>query len=504
MESKLDLIASILNLTHLKNDDGKYPFKIINEYETLNLIHYDSNTISKTASDSEIRKLRGIIIDTEEKKVVCPSFGCTPTIISNVLPEPKSIVKDSHNIEYTFPETFKISPVTEGTMIRVWKYKNELLFSTHKRINCENSKWGSSGFFKKLFMDYIKDYNLESMVTDGKIANFILMDKNLTIATKFPFNNRDGLVVFLGVTDIENTTFENTVTLPTFNEYNNQDITFFKSWEMNTEEANKHLTQGFYDFPAREQTDILCLSEGVVVSYIENGKNCVMIVNSEAYSRRIKLVDNDPNILHRCYKLINKTYYPKNSTEVDTYLNNYPAVPVMNDEEIKNLNSEIISELPGKICTSEELTNKNDKKSYELRLRNALTWYAMSVSLPRQAAAFQSISTLIKERSQIVEIMSKKYYNFLKGDFDEYNHNIHYPEVFKYIQHRIVNARDFAKTNSVTNKPNMSLILNNIKTGVMRDSGDWLYNIAKVLIRIPNKTCNDEICIPTQQIRFAN
>jgi hypothetical protein len=504
----MDTIATILNLT--QDENGKYPFKIVNEYESLRLVHYDQNTIHNTEVDNELRKIRGVIVDIEEKKVVCPSFGYTPSIVSNSLPEPESVVKDSYDKEYTFPKEFKIFPVTEGTMIRVWKYKGQLMFSSHKRINCDKSRWGTSGFFKDLFMKYIGDFNLNDMVNEGKIANFILMDKDLTIATKFPMGKRDGLIVFLGFTDENNTTISYETTLPSLKEHSiddtNTNTNLFSSWELNMEDANKHLTQGFYDYPAKEQSDILCLGEGLVITYNKNGNNAVMIVNSEAYTRRIKLVDNDPNILHRCYKLISKTYYPKVVNETDTYLNSFPAVPVMSVEEINELETPFVTEMKGKNYTEDELTNKLNKNSYELRLRNALTWYAMSLSLSHQLSAFQNINNLINERKQICDIMCTKYESFIKGDFDGYETK-YYPDVFKYIQHRIVNARDFAKTNN-KGKTTPSMILNNIKTGVMRDSGDWLYNIAKVLIRIPAKTNHEEytdsVCVAPQNVRFNN
>jgi hypothetical protein len=146
----MDTIATILNLT--QDENGKYPFKIVNEYESLRLVHYDQNTIHNTEVDNELRKIRGVIVDIEEKKVVCPSFGYTPSIVSNSLPEPESVVKDSYDKEYTFPKEFKIFPVTEGTMIRVWKYEDELMISTHRQINAENASWGTSENLKDKFI----------------------------------------------------------------------------------------------------------------------------------------------------------------------------------------------------------------------------------------------------------------------------------------------------------------------------------------------------------------
>ncbi len=532
------IVAEILNIS--SNESGKFPFKVIDSYKNLALAHYDVNTIGKTSNDNSARNIRGVIVDTFTKKIVCNSFGYTPTVVSDKVPEIGEIITDVNGQTFSFPESFTITPITEGTMIRVWKYDNEIMISSHRKINCEKSHWGTSGVFKNLFMKYVGNFDLEKLTENDNVAYFILMDKDLMISTKFNIgiNNRRGVVVYIGSSkNIE-------IEVPFFVEINNEekrDLTLFKIKEFNIEEANKHLTQGFYDYPAKEQSSPLCLGEGVIVSYKNGDEKKVFSISSPAYYRRSKMVDNDPNILHRCYKILNNTYYPKIVGDEDNYLKNYPSIPIMTDEEIYNLSDVIVDgPIPGKVYSDNELTDKTNKNSYELRLRNALTWYAMSLALPHQKIAFQNISHMIKERNQVCDMMCNNYDKFVDGIFEDYEVK-HNPDVFKYIQHRLKNARDYAKLNSKSKngknpKASKDAITNNIRIGVMRDTGDWLYNIARVLIRIPkrqeeshknenmnissnenmnissnenniinqNINCNEEICMIPNSVRFNN
>lgn len=493
-EEDISTVANVLSF--VVDENGKYPFKIIDSYKNLRLVHYDINKAHEL--DPQAQNLRGTIVDINTMKIVCSSFGYTPNIVTGSVPEIGQLLTDTNNKDFNFPENFNLSPVTEGALLRVWMYEDEIMVSSHRKINCEKSRWGSSGFFKELFYKYIGDFDIKNVIADNNVAYFILMDKDLTISTKFPIGNRNGLLLFIGTRTAENeeTNIDNTYNIPSFSNYNNpeyENCTLFSSWNMTQDEANKHLNQGFYDYPAKSQEDILCLSEAVIVSYMVDNKKKVATLMSPAYYRRFKMVDNDPNILHRCYKIINTAYYPKITGSDDKYLDVYPSVDIMNKEDIEAFSSVIVEgPIPGSVkYTNEQLTDRTDKDSHERRIRNALMWYAMSLSLPHQSDALKNINLMFWERNEILRLMTKNYKFYSTGVFEglETKYNT---EVFKYIQHRLVKAKEFAKTNNINREPSMALVMNNVKTGVLRDSGDWLYNIAKVLIRIPSKTSTNE------------
>jgi hypothetical protein len=69
------------SLVDIESKNGKYPFKIVDTKEDLGLymIHYDVDEIGNTDKDDKSRFLRGTIV-SEEKGIIVPSFGYTPTI----------------------------------------------------------------------------------------------------------------------------------------------------------------------------------------------------------------------------------------------------------------------------------------------------------------------------------------------------------------------------------------------------------------------------------------
>lgn len=481
----MDVILNKYNID--KNNENDYPFKIVDRYDSLALAHYDYNFTVKTESDNKIRNVRGVIVDVDKMEVVCESFGYTPVIVSDKIPEAGEAVIDVNGKEYSFPSEYTITPITEGTLIRVWKHKNEIMISSHRRINCEKSKWGKSGFFKSLFLKYIGDFNLESLVEDGSVANFILMDRTLLLASKIELDNKDGLVVYLGDKDIN---------IPYLGELEtNFEKSFFKINNLTLDQANNHLERGF-----RSE------GEGVIINYKENGTQKVLCINSKAYYKRCKIVDNNPNILHRCYKLLSESYYPK--TGDDKYLEKFDITPITLED--------VFTDIPSnetKTYTEVELTDKSDKRSHLRRTINTLMCYYNSLALVHQEECVKSIKQLFQERKDISDTICKNYLQYSKGEFEGV---IGDGDVLKYIQHRVVNAMDFAKKNSKNGKVSKDAILNNIRMGILRDSGDWLYNIARVLLRTKKtkivgdvvindcSTSVDEVCMSPNAVRFNN
>lgn len=120
------------------------------------LFCYHYNKDVSVLSSSETKQYRGII-KTSKQKVVCRSFGFTPefplsdfeNISNHVLP-----LLDNPNV--------LVFPSQEGTMIRVFHYSDEWYFSTHKKINSFESRWGCDKSFGDLFVEaYKRKYEVE-------------------------------------------------------------------------------------------------------------------------------------------------------------------------------------------------------------------------------------------------------------------------------------------------------------------------------------------------------
>ena len=471
----------------------------------LYLVHYDTEKVRTLPKSSKTRELRGTIIDIATEKIVCPSFGYVPTAVVKESDNIKAIFKNNEVLidcdknEYKFdtfeegyssilqkPEfTYDVFPLYEGTMIRVWKHNNELMISTHKKIDCVNSRWGSSENFKKLFLEYTQGFDLASLTNEETVHSFVLMDSDLLVSSKFPMNNKKGLVVYCG-TNGNSWELIDKLSLPQLDNeaIASSDKTFYSpALLFKYSDVSSLLTQGFYSFAPVEQDNPLCLGEGVVVSFNENGKRKILRVVSSAYKRRSELVDNDPNLLHRCYTLITKSAYPK--TGEDDYLSRFPAIPVMTDEEIDKLESPIIEgPIPGAILSSEQLTDKSNKESHDNRFRNAITWYALSLPIPHQLAALQTIKYISEEREKIIKIVSENFERMKTGDFEGLALKKD-AGTMNHIKHRLTEAEKFARSNlkNTNNKVILNkMIMKNVRTGILRDTGEWGFKMGRLLV----------------------
>ncbi len=492
-DATLDTLASIVNV-----DKSLFTVADAMEEKGLYLLHFDGEDIRSTKKGDNVRELRGTIVDINANAVCCASFGYIPTAVideknvKSIFKENESFI-DRDNNEYnfeTFEEgyhsilensdfTYDVFPLYEGTMIRVWKHNGELMISTHKKIDCVNSHWGSSKMFKELFLEYTKNVDFNEYTNDHTVHYFVLMNEDLLVCSKFPMTNRSGLVVYVGTRDKLNMDIkkagwmlmEKMKLAPLTNEEIHTGSGTFYGPDLITKysEVTKLLTKGFYDHPAFEQSNPLCLGEGVVVTYNENGRRRNLRIVSAAYKKRSELVDNDPNILHRCYVLLNKALYPK--VGEDTYVSQFPPIPIINSE-LSTV--PITTAYEGTTYTEEELTNKSDIESHNRRFKNTIMWYLLALALPHQKAALRCMEYVIEERKKIIDILITNYKRFKNGDFEGLTFKKDMATM-KHIQHRLTEAEKFAKENNGNVKKN-------IRMGVLRDTGEWVFKMARLLI----------------------
>ena len=120
------------------------------------LFCYHYNKDVSVLSSSETKQCRGII-KTSKQKVVCRSFGYTPEF---TLSDVENI--SNHVLPLLDNPNLLVFPSQEGTMIRVFHYSDEWYFSTHKKINSFESRWGCDKSFGDLFVEaYKKKYEVE-------------------------------------------------------------------------------------------------------------------------------------------------------------------------------------------------------------------------------------------------------------------------------------------------------------------------------------------------------
>jgi hypothetical protein len=138
----------------------------VDENDDLELYHFNYDY---DYGDANL-KLKGIVIDKHTKEVVCSTSLHT-------------IEYDVENLEY-IPNIKEIdwqkSTVIlshEGCFLRVFNHNGVWYISTHRKLDADNSRWGSKHSFKILFISALMDNYGENFDID--VDFFDKLDKNL-------------------------------------------------------------------------------------------------------------------------------------------------------------------------------------------------------------------------------------------------------------------------------------------------------------------------------------
>ena len=495
---QVETIAKILNI---ESENGTYPFKIVDSKEDhgLYMIHYDVDEIGKTEYNSVNRSYRGVIV-SDVDGIIVPSFGYTPSIVMDdfdlkIKVEDVLTDKDGHKHKLEDFGIDKVYPMFDGTLLRVWKYKDQIHISSHKKIDSINSRWGTSGKFVELFTKYTKDifgekqeylFDEENKET-VQIHNFLLVDIDLMISSKLHLDTsiKNGFVVHINSINCE---FSEEVNLkvPTlhYSEISKTVHSVFKvmPFDVSNDEYKSFLTKGFY--PEEDKIDPqISLGEGIVLF---NGKSMLKVVSS-GYNRRSKIVNNDPNILHRVYDLLTDSKFSQGD---DKYLENYPILPYPNDEQIETMNV-IVSDFPEDWnIPSEDDFKKQDTKGFDLRFRNAVMHYAVSLPLYHQKQALKAIKELLTNRYKAINEITNRYEAYAKKQFPE-GTNARDLKVYERIHKIVMDSKSYAnvrmnrgeKLNGATKGQTFNkFVKDNIRNLMLREYGTSLYKIVRVLV----------------------
>lgn len=409
-------IASILNIPNTNDWDVMDS----RPDENLFLVHYKDGTEVK---DEWVRNLRGVVVDTLNKVVVCKSYGYTPTVTSTKIND-RFIFNDKNE---TIPllEEDKFYMGIEGTAIRVFKHNGTVYFSTHRKLDFSRSRWGGSPTFKEIY-ESLKGPNASDLFDEGKLFSpavhiFLLSHPQILIATKAPIDK--GFIAYLGHSSMwenDGSIFpQNSVCEKYLNSglINGEKNKFLPSEEgiyipipLSIEEANSHLTNGFY--PPRKYKDPRMQAGEFVVMVRKNpsnGINTVIKIQSDSYAWRSSIRGNDPNIYHRFFVMNNLTYPPMNIKEnIDFYIKTSPIFSV----DIKN-------EISKKVKSGEKIVfweqNERDSFNYSLiwgkdqRLVN--NYYALiySVPLSMQEKVVDFLDNFIEDRQSVINWLNHIY-----------------------------------------------------------------------------------------------
>lgn len=155
------------------------------DYELV-LCHYNDEFDPDVRANAPLLGIRGVIVDVKTKRVVCRSFGHTSKLeVYTPLGEDEQniIVHDTKVTTYATNDPLQTPAYTMGILllpkdstmlylgneslvVRFFKYKGKVFFSTYKRIDGTKSTWGGRQNFWEMFKDVTPGFNPESLFGD--------------------------------------------------------------------------------------------------------------------------------------------------------------------------------------------------------------------------------------------------------------------------------------------------------------------------------------------------
>ena len=475
-------------------------------------------------------KIRGIVVDTEAKTVVCRSYGYTPIVNADQI----TIQSGDNNIhlidelgyEHVMqPERIHMKTGFEGTLIHVFKHNGKVYRSTRKRLDPSRSRWGNSITFTEMYWDLGGPKDEVLFDSNSKYSpychTFILVHPDVLVVSKD--NIGDGYLVYLGPKQMWSVsydecpykqTYENgalyfginqeefnedprpnagwiddtlhvplTVTNMSDNVTHSQGHAIFSPNNLSFDEANKHLMFGFYNsFEGYNNMDYRLLpGEFVIIHYTdEYGALIKMVkVQSSSYSWRSNMRDNNPNLLYRFFQLVNGSYIHYETDDGKRRYNSlYPTLTPYDKDSIMNKikNNEPFVIWPQTVLDKNLLIDK------ESRMYNIWLAFLNSVPLHKQKDVSNYLDYLYNNRNELIgwlRMLERR------GGLDS-----------TVIPSRAINiigaAKKFAREKvkrdqNVTNTGKIlsikTLIRNNIRNLVMKEEGSSLYRLIRDMNR---------------------
>jgi hypothetical protein len=536
----LDLVAEVLGIPA---DEGKYPITIenVSKDKRFALVHYDQLTVGTNPSPA-VRNARGTIVDLETKTKVCSSFGYTPTAQLSGFDDPEDgllRITDSDDVEHIIDiTTATFQPLFEGTILRVWKERGVVHFSTHRRIDATNSNWGVSEKFVDLYFDYNgPEGNVlfdEEKEYAAHVHMFLIVDAALVMATKMPIKldsrGNGGFLVYLGA--IQQYTKEDSVFDAEKVQWESQAGKWFANPEnfvtakpelgknpvvlneeafstkvqipatFNWEMTKQVLVKGYYPEFSSEEVPIHMLpGEAVLCTYrptLEDGTlgpKQMLKLHSVSYQHRIDIVGNEPNMEFHAHRLLTESYFPRRDTDIDYYINRFPPLAVLTDAQMKEAvestkKAPILFPLPTwKVPTEDELISRRSRDSRENRLRNALISYAFCLPPSLQSAGFDLYRRLVAARNSsisficrnVIPIMSEKINASVPKYEDQWKRiRVIIIQAKKYAGERLARG-EFVKGIKIPSVAAEHMTRDNIRNLLLKEDGLSLYRIARAI-----------------------
>jgi hypothetical protein len=259
----------------------------------------------------------------------------------------------------------------------------------------------------------------------------------------------------------------------------------FSPSNLSIEEANKHLTFGFYNpFEGYNKLDRRMLpGEFVIVHQLdESGATTGIIrVKSTPYAWRSGMRDNNPNLLHRFFQLINGSYLRYDTPDgKDRYNNLYPIFEPFDEESIKR---QIQDDGPyavwpqdGKYYDPDYLMTK------ESRMYNIWLAFLNSVPLHSQKVVSGYLDYLYNKRGELIGWL-RALDNIGRLDSSEFSRRVIdiISAARRFAQQRAERGQDRDRNGRKLSVKDMTKA--NIRNLVMKEEGSSLYRLIREMDR---------------------
>ena len=368
--------------------------------------------------------LRGVVVDMEAGVAVAQSFGYNLTVVCDALTVDENsnlhIANPASGEDYVYPaHQVKISRAYDGFIIMAYRHKGVTHFSTHRKINPVNSRWGKSAKFLDIYREAggpTEDQLFDlSMPYGSKCHIFLVAHRDLLMTTRQVVNRP--YVVVLGDFNMQIARGEETDYMwsPLWQANNimptiNNASMIYAPPPMTLEQGNDFLANGYY---LQDPTiDVRMRTGEALFITVFDEKNTllqVLKVNSSAYDWRSNMRGNEANLNHRFYELIPDSYndFTKNQVLWNEFSSRYIITPLLSAAVLRTLMDSGIEGLHGLLSLPEE---RIDAEGIQIMFGNArgraqLIWenFVLAVPLQHQDDALDLFAKFNADRDALIE-----------------------------------------------------------------------------------------------------
>ena len=477
-------IAPMLNL------EPTGPWDVVSETDTgLVMVHARSD-----ADMNYYSALRGVCVDTNKGNVVAYSYPHSPQIVTSSfsLTDGKIFLGDR---EFS-PDKIRIKPGFEGPLIHVFKHGNKVYRSTRKRFDPSKSRWGNSITFEEMYQQLGGPGDEELFDPEKSYSpychTFILVHPQMLVCTKNDV--QEGYMVYLGPKKMYST--EESCPYPveevdpilrvpkTTSEVETGKI--YSPQLMTLEEANKHLLFGFYDgFEGYEYLDPRLLpGEFVILEDMITGN--MFRVESPSYHWRSEMRNNNPNILHRFFELLDYSYLKNTEEDMQKYVERFPVLTFF---DVESLTSTVHMK-PMVVWPQDTEKDLFVPTTREAKLYNI--WQCLLISMPlcRQVEIVTYYNYLCARKNEVVDWLIELSEQKVDPTLFSKRVNDILTKTRKFAEDSVRKGNNFdRKTRKKKNADEITR--DNIRNFINKEMGNSLYRILREMDRYKNPVVNE-------------